>query len=92
MMHPIYGATGLRTAERRVLASTALHAITSLHGEAGLQERFAVEIEGLPAAGRARAERALEVAGRLHAAGHAAAVGAMAVARSPRPRRSARPG
>jgi hypothetical protein len=54
--------------ERRVLAATPLHAITALHGEAGLRERFAVEIEGLPADSRVRAERALEVAGRLHAA------------------------
>jgi HD domain len=53
--------------ERRVLAATPLHAITALHGEAGLRERFAAEIEGLPADGRLRAERALEVAGRLHA-------------------------
>jgi hypothetical protein len=53
---------------RRILATTPLHAITALHGETGLRERFAVEIGRLPGGDRARAERALDVAGRLHAA------------------------
>jgi hypothetical protein len=45
-------ATSLRPAtdgdinarERRLLAATPLHAITALYGEAGLRERFAIEI------------------------------------------------
>jgi hypothetical protein len=53
--------------ERRLLAAMPLHAITALHGESGLRERFAIETEGLPAAGRARAGQALDLAARLHA-------------------------
>ncbi len=53
--------------ERRLLAAMPLHAITSLHGEAGLRERFAMEIATFPEAGRRRAVRALAVASRLHA-------------------------
>ena len=46
-----------------------LHAITAMYGEAGLRARFAAEIARLPdPAGRERAERALELAGQLHAA------------------------
>ena len=44
-----------------------LHAITALHGEAGLRERFAIEIASFPDDDRRRAERALELAARLHA-------------------------
>ncbi len=51
-----------------MLALMPLHAITEVHGEAGLRERFATEIERLPAEDRLRASRALELAGRLHAA------------------------
>jgi hypothetical protein len=54
--------------ERRLLAATPLHAITALHGEAGLRERFAMEIAGFPGADRQRLERALDLAARLHAA------------------------
>ncbi len=53
--------------ERRLLAEMPLHAITALHGEAGLRERFAIEIAALPEADRARAAEALELAARLHA-------------------------
>jgi HD domain len=53
--------------ERRLLATMPLHAITSLHGEAGLRERFAIETERLPEPDRARAGRALDLAARLHA-------------------------
>jgi hypothetical protein len=59
---------GVDAADRRVLATTPLHAITALHGEAGLRERFAHEIAKFAAADRLRAERALELAARLHAA------------------------
>lgn len=54
--------------ERRLLAASPLHAITALHGEAGLRERFAVEIASWPGADRQRLERALDLAARLHAA------------------------
>ena len=45
-----------------------LHAITSTYGEAGLRDRFAVEIASWPEADRQRMERALDLAARLHAA------------------------
>jgi len=54
--------------ERRLLAAMPLHAITALHGEAGLRERFAIEIASFPDAGRLAAGRALGLAARLHAA------------------------
>jgi hypothetical protein len=53
--------------ERRLLAAMPLHAITALHGEAGLRERFAIEIASLPNGDRLRAQQALELATRLHA-------------------------
>jgi HD domain len=56
------------SAEQRLLAEMPLHAITSVHGEAGLRERLAIEIAGLPGADRDRIERALALASRLHAA------------------------
>ncbi len=61
---------GLRLgqAERRLLAGMPLHAITSVHGEAGLRERLAMEIGQFPAADRGRAQDALVLASRLHAA------------------------
>ena len=58
----------LDLAERRLLAGMPLHAITSVHGEAGLRERLAMEIAGFPAADRDRARDALALASRLHAA------------------------
>jgi hypothetical protein len=53
--------------QRRLLATMPLHAITSTYGEAGLRERFAVEIASWPEPDRRRMERALELAARLHA-------------------------
>jgi HD domain len=53
---------------RRLVGTMPLHAITSTYGEAGLRERFAVEIASWPEADRLRMERALDLAGRLHAA------------------------
>ena len=38
------GRADMTTAERRLLAAMPLHAVTTLHGEAGLRERFAIEI------------------------------------------------
>ena len=54
--------------DERLLATMPLHAITSTYGEAGLRQRFAVEIAGFPAADRDRLGQALELAARLHAA------------------------
>jgi hypothetical protein len=59
---------GMSPGERRLLAATPLHAITALHGEAGLRERFAIEIASFPGADRQRLERTLDLAARLHAA------------------------
>src|SRR5450432_1769124 len=58
----------MRPDERRLLATMPLHAITTLHGEAGLRERLAIETADFPAADRLRIGRALELAARLHAA------------------------
>src|SRR5580692_7017018 len=55
-------------AERRLLAGMPLHAITSVHGEVGLRERLAIEIAQFSAADRGRAQDALALASRLHAA------------------------
>jgi hypothetical protein len=60
-------AVSLDAAERRLLPRMPLHAITSVHGEAGLRERLLVEITQFPAADRARASDALALASRLHA-------------------------
>jgi hypothetical protein len=60
--------SGMSTRERRLLAATPLHAITSLHGEAGLRERFAIEIASFPGADRQQLERALDLSAALHAA------------------------
>ena len=57
----------LGPAERRLLAGMPLHAITSVHGEAGLRERLLIEIAQFPAADRARVGDALALASRLHA-------------------------
>jgi len=56
------------TAARRLLATMPLHAITTTYGEEGLRERFAQEIAVFGQADRRRLERALALAGRLHAA------------------------
>jgi hypothetical protein len=60
-------ATRLGRAERQLLARMPLHAITSVHGEAGLRERLLAEIAQFPAADRARLGDALALASRLHA-------------------------
>ena len=58
----------LDPAERRLLVRMPLHAITSVHGQAGLRERLLMEIEHFPAADRDRAQDALALACQLHAA------------------------
>lgn len=59
------GASG---GERRLLVATPLHALTALHGEVGLRERFAIEIGSLPEGyGSGSSRQAFELAARLHA-------------------------
>ncbi|GIJ79196.1 HD domain-containing protein [Micromonospora phaseoli] len=48
------------------LATMPMHAITEMHGEAGLRERFRLETEALDADSRRRLDDALELAARLH--------------------------
>jgi hypothetical protein len=59
---------GMGPAERRLLATMPLHAITAVHGETGLRERLAIEAATFPAADRKRIAQALDLASRLHAA------------------------
>ena len=56
------------TSEPRLVATMPLHAITSTYGEEGLRARFAVELEAWPGPDQERLARALDLAGRLHAA------------------------
>src|SRR5580700_5661912 len=53
--------------QQRLLATMPLHAITSTYGEAGLRDRFAVEIASWAEGDRVQMERALDLAARLHA-------------------------
>jgi (p)ppGpp synthase/HD superfamily hydrolase len=50
-----------------MLLSMPLHAITEVYGEAGLRERFSLELLEFPAPDRRQLEEALELAARLHA-------------------------
>jgi (p)ppGpp synthase/HD superfamily hydrolase len=50
-----------------MLLAMPLHAITEVYGEAGLRDRFLLEIEGFPPEERARLAEALELAAKLHA-------------------------
>jgi (p)ppGpp synthase/HD superfamily hydrolase len=50
-----------------MLLTMPLHAITEVYGEAGLRDRFALELENFAPADRALLEKALELAARLHA-------------------------
>jgi HD domain len=52
---------------KRLVATMPLHAITSTYGEAGLRDRFTVEMASWPDADQRRMERALDLAARLHA-------------------------
>ncbi|WP_189329638.1 HD domain-containing protein [Actinoplanes ianthinogenes] len=51
----------------RMLLSMPLHAITEVYGEAGLRQRFALELESFPPDERERLTEALDLAARLHA-------------------------
>jgi len=59
--------TRLDPPERQLIAAMPLHAITSVHGEAGLRERLLMETGRFSAAGRGRVQDALALASRLHA-------------------------
>ena len=58
---------GLSAAEGRLLATMPLHAITTVHGEAGLRQRLLIEIAALPAADRVRVDRACSLMSLVHA-------------------------
>ena len=63
------GALVISDTDRQLLMVMPLHAITAVYGEPGLRVRFAAEIARLPdPVGRRDAERALQLAGQLHAA------------------------
>jgi (p)ppGpp synthase/HD superfamily hydrolase len=49
-----------------MLLSMPLHAITEVYGEAGLRDRFLMELESFPAGDRERLVEALDLAARLH--------------------------
>ena len=56
-------------ADLRLVTVMPLHAVTAMYGEQGLRARFAAEIARFPdPAAREQAARALQMAGRLHAA------------------------
>jgi len=57
----------LGPAERRLLAQMPLHAITSVHGQAGLAARLMLDLAAFSPADRNRVEQALGLASRLHA-------------------------
>jgi hypothetical protein len=60
-----------QAAERRLLSVMPLHAITTIYGEHGLRERFALETTRLAdPADRCQVGRALRLAARLHATDH----------------------
>jgi hypothetical protein len=59
--------SGLSAAETRLLPAMPLHAITSVHGEAGLRQRLLIEIAALPAADRVRVDSACSLMSLAHA-------------------------
>jgi hypothetical protein len=59
--------SGLSDAEIRLLPTMPLHAITSVYGEAGLEQRLLIEITALPAADRGRVDRACSFMSLVHA-------------------------
>jgi HD domain len=58
---------GMDSGERQLVAAMPLHAITSTYGEDGLRARFAAEVATWPEPDQERLNRALDLAGRLHA-------------------------
>jgi hypothetical protein len=59
--------SGLSDAEIRLLPTMPLHAISSVYGKAGLGQRLLIEIGALPAADRARVDRACSFMSLVHA-------------------------
>ena len=57
---------GLGDAEIRLLPEMPLHAITTVHGEAGLRQRLLAEIAGLPARDRRRVDLACSLMSVAH--------------------------
>jgi (p)ppGpp synthase/HD superfamily hydrolase len=51
----------------RMLLSMPLHAITEVYGEAGLRDRFSLEVEMFPPVARRTLREALDLAATLHA-------------------------
>jgi (p)ppGpp synthase/HD superfamily hydrolase len=51
----------------KMLLSMPLHAITEVHGEAGLRDRLRLELESFPEDDRAQLTAALDLASELHA-------------------------
>lgn len=51
----------------RTLLTMPLHAITEMYGEAGLRDRFSLEVESFPENDQVTLHRALELAEQLHA-------------------------
>jgi hypothetical protein len=58
--------SGLSDAEIRLLPAMPLHAITSVHGEAGLRQRLLIEIAGLSARDRRRVDSACSLMSVAH--------------------------
>jgi hypothetical protein len=58
--------SGLSGAEIRLLPEMPLHAVTSVHGEAGLQQRLLIEIAGLSARDRRRVDGACSLMSVAH--------------------------
>ncbi len=58
--------SGLSDAEVRLLPGMPLHAITSVHGEAGLEQRLLIEIADLPRAEQVRVDKACTVMSLAH--------------------------
>ena len=56
----------METVDPELVRTMPLHAITELHGEAGLRRRFELEIDGLPRADRAVLTDALALADEPH--------------------------
>ena len=60
-------AAGLSAAERRLLGTMPLHAITACYGEGGLRERLPIEAGRFPGSERDKTSAALALMSRLHA-------------------------
>src|ERR1700734_1537640 len=59
--------SGLSDAEIRLLPTMPLHAITTVHGEAGPEQRLLIEIADLPRAAQIRVDKARTLMSLAHA-------------------------